>query len=196
VNLDPVCQHDVPWLTYSVTGADPGATVTITWVDPADPASNVVQTDLPLSGKVLWPGTVLDSHGDPVEWPGWRPVGGVWVQGDEWDWVRPSVQVIVSVSGSGSLDAHMAGVMVRLGQSVSAEAPVDTPITVDYPPPTPACNADPANIAAHTPPPTNALPQAGADDGSSTIGLFILASTAGLLAVLFMLALRRGLRSE
>ena len=27
------------------------------------------------------------------DWPGWRFEGGVWVEGDEFAWVRPSVEV-------------------------------------------------------------------------------------------------------
>jgi hypothetical protein len=178
----------VPWLTYAVTDAPPGDTVTITWVDPAGPAGNVVQAGLPLSGKILWPGAVVDSHGDPTDWPGWTFTGGVWVQGDEWDWVRPSVSVIVSISGGGSIDSHMAGPMVRFGGAVSAAAPVDTPIAVGYPPPTPTCNADPANAPARTPPPTDTL-NGGGPVPHGTSWLLVLGIPAGALVVILALTL-------
>jgi hypothetical protein len=94
--LEPICDGDVPYLGYSASF--PGATTaTITFVNPD--GDDVVYSDLPLSGRVLWPGAVVDAEGTPLDWPGWTEVSpDVWVEGDEFDWVRPSVSVIIAVN--------------------------------------------------------------------------------------------------
>jgi hypothetical protein len=195
--LNPVCDGNVPYLTYDVTGAGDGDTVTITWHNPAGP--DVVQTGLPLSGRVLWPGAVVDSHGNPIDWPGWRLVGGVWIQGDQWDWVRPSVEVIITIdSGSVSTTGHMAGVMIRAGSAVVAAAPVGEPITVAYPPSSPNCNANPpqGGVEAATGKPKVTPPSTSTSDpasGSSDPGFAIV--IAGLigtsLSILFLTPRRK-----
>ena len=113
-----VCTSNVPYLDYDVTVNNlPGADkVTITFINPGGP--DIVFADQPLSGKILWPGAVLDGQGNIVDWPGWTlNPDGTWTQGDEFDWVRPSVQVNFEVNPSAT-------------------------VTVDYPPATSAC-ADP-----------------------------------------------------
>lgn len=123
--LTPVCDGDVPWLTYSVSF--PGATqATITFVNPTGP--DYVLTGQPLSGRVLWPGAEIgQATGEPVDWPGWTQLSdGSWIEGDEWDWVRPSV-------------------LVRVEVNPTAEA------TIGYPPASPLCSANPPKNT--TPPP-------------------------------------------
>lgn len=95
--LTPVCDGDVPYLAYKVdvTGT-PNTTATITWVNPS--GSSVVQSGLPLEGRVLWPGAVVGPDGRGADWPGWREVDGEWVEGDEYDWVRPEVTVRIEVN--------------------------------------------------------------------------------------------------
>ncbi|MFC0644486.1 LPXTG cell wall anchor domain-containing protein [Cellulomonas phragmiteti] len=99
--LSPVCDNDVPKLRYAVTpiGSDRNR-VTITFVNPG--GADVVYADQPLTGTVLWPGAVQDSTGKGVDWPGWRLEGGTWVVGDEYDWVRPSVEVSFQVNPAAS----------------------------------------------------------------------------------------------
>ncbi|WP_418275846.1 hypothetical protein ACNHYB_13450 [Isoptericola jiangsuensis] len=97
--LEPICDGDVPYLQYAVSAEgldEPADDVTITWVNPS--GANVVQSGLPLSGRVLWPGAEVDGAGNAVDWPGWRLEGGEWVPGDEWDWVRPSVALEFEVN--------------------------------------------------------------------------------------------------
>ena len=114
-----MCDGDVPYLDYEVdvvgTESD---TLTITFLHPTDPSKNVVYADLPFSGRVLWPGAVVDAEGMPVDWPGWRFEDGIWVEGDEFDWVRPSVEVRFEVNPEAT-------------------------VTVDYPPSSPLCDANP-----------------------------------------------------
>ncbi|MGW6228356.1 hypothetical protein ACWFQT_14685 [Cellulosimicrobium cellulans] len=97
----PVCDGDVPYLDYVFElpenyENDEANPLTITWVNPD--GDDVVQSDLPLSGRVLWPGAEVDGAGNPVDWPGWSLVDGEWVVGDEFDWVRAGVTVVFEVN--------------------------------------------------------------------------------------------------
>lgn len=136
--LQPICDSDTPYLQYAVTTSDgAGDTATITWHHPTDSSQDYVQADLPLSGSVLWPGAAVDSAGNPTDWPGWRPEGGAWVEGDEWDWVRPGVQVTIEVNPEATM-------------------------TVAYPPSSPTCLTDPpgetSRVVTTDTGPVNALP--------------------------------------
>lgn len=119
----PVCDGDVPYLDYEVLAGNlpPGTPelVDITFHHPTDPSLDVTYLDLPLTGRVPWAGAVVDGDGDPVDWPGWtRTPDGTWVEGDEFDWVRPEVDVEFSVNPS------------RV-------------VSVAYPPSSPECATDP-----------------------------------------------------
>lgn len=118
--LQPVCDGDVPYLEYTVvpTGT-PNDDVTITWQNPS--GDDVVLADLPLAGRVLWPGAEVDANGDPVDWPGWhQEADGTWAEGDEFDWVRPAVDVLFQVNPEATE-------------------------TVSYPPSSPDCTTSPVN---------------------------------------------------
>ena len=71
-----------------------------------------------ISGSVLWPGAELDGDGHPSDWPGWRIEDGIWVEGDQFDWVRPSADVRFEVNPEAT-------------------------IMVDDPPSVPFCNPNP-----------------------------------------------------
>ncbi|MDQ0372100.1 peptidase [Cellulomonas humilata] len=116
--LAPVCDNDVPKLKYTVNPVGtPNDKVTITFINPSGPS--VVYADQPLTGTVLWPGAVPGPDGRGIDWPGWRQLpNGTWVEGDEFDWVRPSVKVKFEVN------------------------PEET-VTVAYPPSSPSCNTNP-----------------------------------------------------
>lgn len=116
--LSPVCDKDVPYLAYNIQAVgSPNTTVTITWLNPSGP--NVVYAGQPLSGKVLWPGAKVGPDGKGADWPGWRQLpDGSWVQGDEFDWVRPSVKVLFQVNPEAT-------------------------VTVAYPPSSPSCLTNP-----------------------------------------------------
>ncbi|MBE7699148.1 peptidase [Oerskovia sp. Sa1BUA8] len=115
--LQPVCDGDVPYLVYdvAVTGT-PNETVTITWLNPT--GDDVVQAGLPLSGRVLWPGATVNAAGEPTGWPGWVFEDGEWVEGGDFGWVRPSVEVLFQVNP-------------------------EMTVSVDYPPSSPNCSTNP-----------------------------------------------------
>ncbi|MFC8922618.1 peptidase [Cellulosimicrobium sp. NPDC057127] len=159
----PVCDGDVPYLDYAVelAGGD-SSTVTITWLNPG--GDDVVQADLPLTGRVPWPGAVVGDDGRGADWPGWRLEDGEWVQGDEYDWVRPSVDVLF-------------------------EANPEAMVTVDYPPSSPDCATNPPGEGEPTPSASqvaNPVSSAPQDESlastGATVGLYA-AVAAGLAAV-------------
>lgn len=112
-----MCDGDVPYLVYdvAVTGT-PNETVTITWLNPT--GDDVVQAGLPLSGRVLWPGATVNAAGEPTGWPGWVFEDGEWVEGGDFGWVRPSVEVLFQVNP-------------------------EMTVSVDYPPSSPNCSTNP-----------------------------------------------------
>lgn len=96
-----VCLEDVPYLQYSLEAyGTPNTTATLTWVDPG--GNSVVQSGLPLSGQVAWPGVVFE-NGKIVDWPGWsRGADGTWVPHDEFDFTRPDVTIRFQVNPEAS----------------------------------------------------------------------------------------------
>lgn len=165
--LTPICDNDVPKLRYVVTptGTD-RTTVTITWANPS--GADVVYADLPLSGTVLWPGAVQDASGKGVDWPGWRLVGDEWVEGDEYDWVRPSVEV---------------GFQVNPSASAVVAYPPSSPVCLTSPPRTDVLSAGPEPAAA---PAARAevLSATGSSAGPIALiaGGLVLAGAGGVLA--------------
>ncbi len=160
---NPLCDGDVPLLEYAVEveGSD-SDTLTITWLNPD--GDDVVQTDLPLSGRVPWPGAVVGPDGRGEDWPGWRLEDGEWVEGDEFDWVRPSVDVLFEVNP-------------------------EAMVTVDYPASAPECATNPPGEDEPAPPASQVSDEqpAAAGDQSlastgATVGLYA-AIAAGLAAV-------------
>lgn len=94
--LSPDCIATVPTLPYAVTvegrAEDSPNTIDITWVNPG--GDDVVLTDQPLEGSLVWPGTVVGSDGLATDWPNWsQNANGTWSQGDEFTWAVGSVDV-------------------------------------------------------------------------------------------------------
>lgn len=178
---EPFCDGDAPYLGYEVaaTGTET-ETVTITFVNPD--GDDVVYTDMPFVGQVPWPGAVFDEDGNVVDWPGWRFEDDQWVVGDEFDWVRPSVEVVFQVDA------------------------MEITVDVDYPPSAPDCNPNPPEgevlAATGTPPsslpPTDAFGNAG-DAGSggllrALVFLGAIVLTIGFLTPMPARARRRSRR--
>ena len=65
---DPICDGDMPFLGYEIEVEGTAATTaTIIFLHPTDPEQDVVYADLPLSGRVLWPGAI---PAGPDRWSG------------------------------------------------------------------------------------------------------------------------------
>jgi hypothetical protein len=99
-----VCVGAAAHLSYEVSGVNAAELepnpLTITWVND-EGGQSVVMAGLPLTGRALWPGVLLDSAGTVTDWPGWELKNGVWVESnDGFAWVRPGVRVEFSVAGS------------------------------------------------------------------------------------------------
>lgn len=95
------CLESAPVLDYAVEAVGSSSdTVTITWVNPD--GEELVQSGLPLTGRVYWPGTVI-LNGVVVDWPGWvQAADGTWTQHDAYDFTRPTVQVTFEVNPEAS----------------------------------------------------------------------------------------------
>ena len=175
--LQPVCDGDVPYLAYAVTATGTDSdTVTITWLNPA--GDDVVLSDLPLSGRILWPGAVTNADGDAVDWPGWRLVDGQWVEGDEYDWVRPSVDVLFHVNPE---------------MTATVAYPPSSPSCATSPPGTPPASpggdatSEPGETVA-APVPGEAAPPPGSSAGSAPSGAAFLPQTGAEVAALVAVA--------
>ncbi len=110
--LEPECIDDVPYLHYAVLPQGTANTrATLTWVNPG--GDDVVLTDLPLEGTVLWPGVEVDGTGKATDWPGWtQQADGTWTEGDEFSWTRPGVQVVFEVNPQVTATAMYPGAAV------------------------------------------------------------------------------------
>lgn len=110
VRVEAICKGDAAYLSYQLTPeGTPDTTATLVWGDPN--GTHVTMSDLPLSGTVLWPGTVLDASGTVTDWPGWTQLpDGSWQQGDQWSWVRPTVPLTFQVNPTASVTATYPGV--------------------------------------------------------------------------------------
>jgi uncharacterized repeat protein (TIGR01451 family) len=115
----PRCTNDVAWLDYTATALNftPSGGAMITWTKLNDQVAQTL-TGQPLSGSLLWPGMVVDSEGDAVDWPGWQLVNEEWVPID--DGIRPTIRFTVSVNP-------------------------EMTVEVTYPAATQACNAGPVS---------------------------------------------------
>ncbi|GAA1955184.1 hypothetical protein [Microbacterium deminutum] len=102
-DINSECVGSVPYLSYAVNlpegfVADSDTPLTITFVHPTDPSQDYVVTNLPLSGKLLWPGASVT----PPGWPGWELLpDGKYVKTDgNYAWTRDGVTVLFEVNPS------------------------------------------------------------------------------------------------
>ncbi len=130
--LEPECVGDVPYLHYSVLPqGTPNTKVTLTWLNPK--GDDIVVTDLPLEGTVLWPGAEVDGSGKATDWPGWtKQSDGSWTEGDAFSWARQGVQVLFQVNPEVTVTAaYPAATAACAGpvQSSVLSAPEDPTVT-------------------------------------------------------------------
>ncbi|MCV9928542.1 gliding motility-associated C-terminal domain-containing protein, partial [Flavobacterium sp. LS1R49] len=81
IDVNSYCSNDVPYVSYNVKADNftPTGLLTVSWVDNTNKVITTL-TNLPLSGKLLWPGTTIDVNGNGLNWPGWLFVNGQWVE--------------------------------------------------------------------------------------------------------------------
>ncbi|MGV3602306.1 MAG: choice-of-anchor A family protein [Dyadobacter fermentans] len=123
------CLKNAPWLDYNITpnyDAN-GASAKIEWINSE---GKVIQedSDLPLTGSILFPGAAVDINGTGTAWPGFKLDGNKWVE--------------VEDDRYGSL--RYGGATIRITVDPS------TVISIDYPASTSTCYT--------TPPPATPLP--------------------------------------
>ncbi|PVX47887.1 putative repeat protein (TIGR01451 family)/gliding motility-associated-like protein [Flavobacterium sp. 103] len=108
VSGEGICINDVPYFSYTTTANNftPVNGLTLTWTDSNN---NVVatMTNLPLNGKVLWPGAIVDENGNGTDWPGWLLVDGKWIEGpDGFENLRPTASVTFTLNPSQTIVAN------------------------------------------------------------------------------------------
>ena len=70
------CDNDTPWLAYDIDANGLGDEATVRFTNAGGTAEYRVPAG---SGRLLWPGAVLDSAGNPIDWPGWdQDADGTW----------------------------------------------------------------------------------------------------------------------
>ncbi len=122
IQVEGVCENDVPILRWTVTPIGFTATeTTITWldIDADDPLFSSVE---PLSGEMVWPGAVVGG-GKAIDWPGWvyvdketkQPValgteGGTWMTGsDGYEATRPRTSIQFEVNPAAVVEVDYPG---------------------------------------------------------------------------------------
>ncbi|MCY7304600.1 MAG: carboxypeptidase regulatory-like domain-containing protein, partial [Rhodoferax sp.] len=94
-----VCLQHTPYVDYAVApiGVGAPAGVKIEW---QKISGEIVQTltNLPLSGRVLWPGATVDGTGNPTNWPGWVRIGDFFYPVN--DGLRPDMRMIFTVNST------------------------------------------------------------------------------------------------
>ncbi|WP_191408302.1 T9SS type B sorting domain-containing protein, partial [Flavobacterium bizetiae] len=102
VTATPICVNDVPYIDYVVTPVNftPENGVTIAWANISDTVITTMN-NLPLSGRVLWPGAVVDQSGKGIDWPGWVFQNNKWIEApDGFETLRPLVKLTISTNPS------------------------------------------------------------------------------------------------
>ncbi len=129
---------------------------TITFSEGADSAVYTVAVG---SGQVLWPGAEIDAAGNPIDWPGWdQDADGDWFVNPDnpFAWARGTVEVTVEVN------------------------PTFGPVTLDYPPAEPTCNAARRCLP---PDPPDELPATGSEPGGQALfGVLLLLAGVAVVA--------------
>ncbi|WP_143155040.1 Ig-like domain-containing protein [Flavobacterium chilense] len=113
VTASSYCSNNTPYVSYNVVADNfvPTGLLTINWIDSAN---NVVatQTNMPLSGNVLWPGATVDGNNKPTDWPGWVLVNGQWIQGnDGFELTRPAVTMQFTLNPTKSVVVNYPSVI-------------------------------------------------------------------------------------
>jgi hypothetical protein len=98
VQVAATCEANIPALEYSLQAlGTPNTTATVTFVNPG--GADVVLTDQPLSGSILWPGAAVGSDGRGSDWPGWKEApDGSWVTDPSDAWLAGTVDVHFEVN--------------------------------------------------------------------------------------------------
>jgi len=188
--VSSVCLDDVPYLDYTVTLQNLEATtVNITWVNPG--GQSVTLENQPLTGRLLWLGTIVDSNGVPQDWPGWVLLpNGEWVEADDgFAWVRPTLSITFQVNPSTTVQATYP----QPGCAPTNTPPNEPPTTTSVPPPTevttpPVTETTPPTTTTTTTTTSSDLPNSGFQASNLLWAGLALVAVGGLATFL----VRRG----
>ncbi len=153
----PVCIKDAPYIevTFGDQPEFDGHSATVTFLD-LD--GNVVGTHATTyqagaTARFIYPGAVIDANGNPTDWPGWMFDGDEWVPDPSDARLRDGLTVVVEVN------------------------PTATG-SVQYPPATPTCDANPPGSSTD-----GGLPETGSPAGRIAVfaSAFVIAGGACIL---------------
>ncbi|WP_281234901.1 Ig-like domain-containing protein [Flavobacterium gelatinilyticum] len=102
------CLDNAAYVAYNVTADNftPTGLLTINWIDSSG-RTVATQNNMPLSGDVLWPGTVLGTDNKPTDWPGWVLSNGQWTEGnDGFELTRPAVTMEFTINPTQSVTVN------------------------------------------------------------------------------------------
>ncbi|WP_125206572.1 MULTISPECIES: hypothetical protein [Isoptericola] len=169
-DIGAVCDAETPYLVYGVTlpeGAPaPGENpLTVTFINPGG-GNDHVTTDLPLEGRLLWPGASAE---EPLQWPGWeRLEDGSYVETDgNFAWTRDGVQVRFEVNP-------------------------DYSTVVEYPPASEECADAPADIREAAAQTVVDVPEDAPEVAAEEDELALTGATVGVAAAVALLLVAGG----
>ncbi len=139
--VGPQCDNDTPWLAYDIDANGLGDDATVRFANAGGTAEYRVPAG---SGRLLWPGAVLDSAGNPIDWPGWdQDADGTWFLNpdDPYMWARQPVSITIEIGASVAGSTRLLSTAGATGYG---------PVTVEYPPAEPTCTANPSTEATVT----------------------------------------------
>jgi hypothetical protein len=167
--LNAFCENDVPYISYEIKlqGLDPsGHTATLTWTGAG--GEEEIEIGLPLSDTHhLWTGAEVDGSGNATVWPGWNELSdGSWEEVYS-DWRRWNP------------DQSDATVTVTLSVNPTSS------VTVQYPPATNACSANPLVVdPSDAPAAPPAAPGSGLPNATDNLNIPITHYGATVINVL------------
>ena len=135
------CDNDTPWLAYDIDANGLGDDATVRFANAGGTAEYRVPAG---SGRLLWPGAVLDSAGNPIDWPGWdQDADGTWFLNPDnpYMWARQPVSITIEIGASVAGSSPLLSAAGETGYG---------PVTVEYPPAEPTCTANPSTEATVT----------------------------------------------
>lgn len=133
ITADSYCSNNVPYVSYKVTAENftTSELLTINWID----RNNTVvatQSNMSLTGNLLWPGITIDADNNRTNWPGWTFINGQWIQVNNGSEVMNSaftIQFVLNTAKSVTVN-YPTGTSGCGSRPAFAIEAIDEPITI------------------------------------------------------------------
>ncbi|WP_407320321.1 hypothetical protein UQW22_07665 [Isoptericola halotolerans] len=167
--IGAVCDAESPYLVYEVSlpegvEAEGDNPLTVTFINPD--GDDHVTANLPLEGRLLWPGASAE---EPLQWPGWEQLDdGSYVETDgNFAWTRDGVQVEFRVNP-------------------------DYSTVVNYPPASEDCADAPSDVRQAAAQTVVDVPEDGAEVAAEEDELAVTGATVGVATAVALLLIAGG----